>query len=389
MNCENDEKWLMSCCTRIALDNAGRKCLITEETPGVDVMENVLDAFDECKVAIIFGTESYGERGDATFSSKEELEFIMKEEMPFFLIKRCKNFKDPLAKSYLLDAPHMNWPLKSKMPKKLVNTILEYINDLETLTTRPDNGFGRFVFANGTKYAGMWVHGQPNGVGRQEYFDGSVFEGTFVNGQREGLGKYTYGEGTNTPGDVYEGNYVAGTREGEGKYLYKSNGKAGERYIGSWKDNLFDGYGSYFYTNGEKYDGMWKAGKMNGTGIYTYAGERTGDVYHGEFKDGRKDGHGEFTYANGDHYIGAFKDDMKHGKGTYLYEESGNKYVGVYAFDQQNGIGEMFYGPGSGKHGDSFRGEFKNGVREGNGLYRPRVGTVKEGVWRDDKFVEA
>lgn len=386
-DCDADAKNLAT-----ELNNAGRKTYVAVEVPGEDLMDSVFDAFEECKLAIIIGTEDYGTEDDTAFDSKEELEFIMKEEMPFYLVSRCSKFKDEETRSYLAGAPSISWPKGKKMPKTLVKNILSHIKDIETQTTKPENGFGKFTFVNGTTYEGMWINGQPNGFGKQVFFDGSVFEGSFLEGEREGLGTYTYGEGTDTPNDVYEGSYVNGNRDGEGKMLYKSGPRSGDVYIGSWKDNLYDGYGSYFYFKSKaKYDGLWKDGKKNGKGIFSFGGKRKGDVYHGEFKDDFMCGNGELKYSNGDHYVGQFENDEMHGDGTFLWYKTGNKYVGKFAFGKMDGHGELAYGPGSGKHGDSYVGDFVAGKRDGRGKY-VKKGTklmdADEKAWANDEVVK-
>ena len=47
-------------------------------------------------------------------------------------------------------------------------------------------------------------------------------------------------------------------------YLYKNN----DKYIGDWKDDLFDGVGIYLFENGDFFYGELKAGKKHGRGIY-------------------------------------------------------------------------------------------------------------------------
>lgn len=58
-------------------------------------------------------------------------------------------------------------------------------------------------------------------------------------------------------------------------------------YEGSFKLNLFEGFGTASYVNGSKYIGHWKDGKRNGFGRlmlmenYSYHGNFQNDRFHG------------------------------------------------------------------------------------------------------------
>ena len=54
-----------------------------------------------------------------------------------------------------------------------------------------------------------------------------------------------------------------------------------------------------------------------------------GNKYVGEWKDNKYDGQGTFTAASGDKYVGGFKDGKYHGQGTYTFA-NGTKRVGYY-----------------------------------------------------------
>ena len=78
---------------------------------------------------------------------------------------------------------------------------------------------------------------------------------------------------------------------------------------------MFNGQGTLIFTDsGNKYVGMFKNDLFNGQGIYTYA---NGNKYAGAFQDDLFNGQGRYSYANGDSYVGRFKDDLFDGQGTY------------------------------------------------------------------------
>ena len=63
-------------------------------------------------------------------------------------------------------------------------------------------------------------------------------------------------------------------------------------------------------------------------GTYTYLNDDqfNGDKYVGEFKNNLFNGYGTYTFASGDKYVGEFKDHEKAWTGN-LYLASGDKYV--------------------------------------------------------------
>ncbi len=62
---------------------------------GGNILAKIVDSLSTCRMALIFGTEDYGEEGTVKFSTRGELEFIQDNNIPFFLLKMCDNFRDP------------------------------------------------------------------------------------------------------------------------------------------------------------------------------------------------------------------------------------------------------------------------------------------------------
>ncbi len=56
----------------------------------------------------------------------------------------------------------------------------------------------------------------------------------------------------------------------------------GTKYVGEWKDDKFNGQGTYTYANGTKYVGEWKDSKYHGQGTHTFA---DGRVKEGIWRD--------------------------------------------------------------------------------------------------------
>ena len=91
----------------------------------------------------------------------------------------------------------------------------------------------------------------------------------------------------------------------DGKSMLDCEFADGERYLGSFKDGLYHGHGTYIWNDGSKYIGEFKDGLTHGHGTYIYA---SGEKYIGEFKDA--------IYWNGVYYN---TDGTV--KGTYWYGE--------------------------------------------------------------------
>jgi hypothetical protein len=97
---------------------------LMEENPE-DMSEQVADLLDASKMVIIFGTESYGKATASTFSTKEELQFVMAEKKPFYLIKMCERFQDSRTRFYLPnESVATNWLPSEEMPSDLMESIL-------------------------------------------------------------------------------------------------------------------------------------------------------------------------------------------------------------------------------------------------------------------------
>ena len=90
---------------------------------------------------------------------------------------------------------------------------------------------------------------------------------------------------------------------------------------------MFNGQGTLIFTDsGNKYVGTFKNDLFNGQGIYTYV---NGNKYEGAFQDDLFNGQGRYSYANGDSYVGRFKDDLFDGQGTYK-EADGSVKQGLW-----------------------------------------------------------
>jgi hypothetical protein len=252
------------------------------------------------------------------------------------------------------------------------------------------NGNGTLHYANGDRYVGQWKDGLRDGLGNLYKNDGSTQKGIWkedvlvkeqnstppivnnpnnsknrlpdCNGVFTGPCYYAgaVSKGGQTSLNRYEGEILNSRWHGAGIYYYLDPGDLrGDRYEGNFINGSKEGKGTYYWSSRDVYVGDFKNNKIEGFGTKTYS---TGSKYVGEFKNGQFDGQGTFTYlTEGDEYVGQFKEDYRHGSGIYSYA-NGERYVGMYQKGKKNGQG-ILYG--------------KNGS------------ILKQGVWKDGKFVEA
>ena len=70
----------------------------------------------------------------------------------------------------------------------------------------------------------------------------------------------------------------------------------GNRYVGQFVDDEFEGKGHYWWRDGAEYEGTYVEGRTNGFGTYKFV---NGDVYSGGWKDDKRHGVGIHMCKNG------------------------------------------------------------------------------------------
>ena len=110
----------------------------------------------------------------------------------------------------------------------------------------------------------------------------------------------------------------------------KSN-KAGDKYVGEYREGKKDGQGIFTFSDGEKYDGEWKNDKRNGIGKNVWA---NGSMYIGEWKSNKQNGFGTFSFANGDRDVGQWIDNKLNGDAVQYYSDGSIFRQGVFKDDK-------------------------------------------------------
>ena len=180
---------------------------------------------------------------------------------------------------------------------------------------------------------------------------------------------------------IYKGSWnFQGEKEGYGIFYDIK----GNKYIGEWKKDKFDGKGRIISLNGDCYDGDFKEGIIEGYGIFIST--KGGYNYTGEFKNNKFHGRGKLIYDDNTTYEGYFSDGYMHGEGNLLFKD-GSYYKGNFDKNNYNGKGKFYFHDGRKYNGDwknsimdgegvfswdddtKYKGTYKNNVREGNGVY--------------------
>lgn len=148
----------------------------------------------------------------------------------------------------------------------------------------------------------------------ETYADGSVYEGQRLNSLKHGMGRFQYSDG-----GVYDGDWFEGTMHGIGTLFYATGQIA---YQGEWKHDKFHGRGTIYHQTPARLTGEFDYTNFDKLGDYW-------TKYEGEFADDVKDGVGTLYLSNGDRFDGDFKQDLINGKGLYTFA-NGKRILGEW-----------------------------------------------------------
>ena len=181
-----------------------------------------------------------------------------------------------------------------------------------------------------------------------------IYEGSWNNNfEKEG-----FGISIDKNGNKYIGNWKDDNFNGKGRIISIN----GDYYEGDWKSGIIEGFGIFYSSsNNYKYEGTFKNNKFDGKGKLTY--EKENIKYVGYFKNGVKEGKGKMIFGNKSKYEGQFKNDLFCGEGTFEWPD-GRKYIGRWKNNCMEGIGEFIFDDNT-----RYKGEYKKNKREGKGVF--------------------
>ena len=160
-----------------------------------------------------------------------------------------------------------------------------------------------------------------------------TYEGEFKNNLKEGYGKYIYEDGT-----CYIGEWKHNLKNGKGIIYYENNTI---KYEGNFFKDKFKGWGKFYYPDGKYYIGEWKNNLRHGDGKLYYKNNNI--EYEGNFYEDKFQGKGKYYYENRDYYKGEWKDNQRNGKGTLFLFEQNIQLEGIFKNDKLQGNIEKFY----------------------------------------------
>ena len=265
---------------------------------------------------------------------------------------------------------------KNKKSTKSSSDEKDY-NENEDKSGMIKEGYGKFIFNDGTEFSGIFNNNVLQHYGRYSNLNqGNVnnkhekeiiiandinyeeFIGEYKDYVPDGFGIYkNYITNLKIKG-IFKGNSILGIgieKSVEGGYVYE----------GDFVNNKKEGYGTMKWKDGYIYQGEFKNNQMNGYGIIQYPGN---NYYQGEVKNGRMEGFGEFFWKNDKKYIGHYKNDQRAGFGILIVKNNQfNKLVHLNE-NENNFVG--------------FIGFWKNGNMDGFGMKVSKT-EVKYGIWEN------
>lgn len=157
-----------------------------------------------------------------------------------------------------------------------------------------------------------------DGKASATFENGDTYVGAYVNQKRNGKGVYTH----TSAGATYDGDFVDGQKHGVGTMTYPDKSK----YEGTWRNDIIQGRGVYFYANGDRYSGEFDKGVKHGQGTYVYASD--GSMISGAWNEG-KFVNGTWSSKDGTTLSGSFNDNIPEGDVHYVLP-TGNQQKGAY-----------------------------------------------------------
>ena len=194
--------------------------------------------------------------------------------------------------------------------------------------------------------------------------------------KRSNNGKYINGKYIWEDGKYYIGEYKDNIPNGKGKKYY-SNGNI--LYEGDFINGKFEGNGKYYCNNGYYFIGEYKDGLRNGKGIKYH---NNGNIYfEGDYINDKADGYGKCFWDDGEYYLGQFKNGSIEGKGTIYYKNGKIKYDGDWINNRLDGYGKYVI-----ENGEYYIGQWKKNFRHGKGILYHSNGNIEyEGDWINDE----
>ena len=262
------------------------------------------------------------------------------------------------------------------------------INNKEDKQGLMKEGFGKFIFNDGTEFCGIFHQNILQNYGqytRFNYKQKNDKEIIIINNNKDeefigeykknyipdGFGIYKNFITNLKVKGIFKGNCISGIGievSEEGDYIY----------YGEFINNKKEGYGTIEWKDGSKYQGEFKDNQINGYGIIKYPDNK---FYQGEIKNSRMEGFGEFFWKDEKRYIGNYKNDKRNGFGIYIFKDDKQQSPINNRANKKNSLLDNFF---------AYIGFWKNGNMDGFGMIVNRQ-EIKYGLWEKNanrRFLE-
>jgi hypothetical protein len=94
------------------------KIFVCDEAAGTNLMEVIVKNISSCRLAIVMGSRTYGQKTASAFSTFEELQYIKGKNKPMFLVKMCDEFASELADFALISTMYEQWKPSNQFEKE-------------------------------------------------------------------------------------------------------------------------------------------------------------------------------------------------------------------------------------------------------------------------------
>ena len=121
---------------KLALEAQGLSVFLCAVQVGGDLMDEIVQNIDRCRLVGILGTKTYGKDTGLGFCTADELKFIISEKKAIFLVKMCDRFEEPLTRFRLGDhVAYYPWQPRNEaeqriLPADLVGAICTKLKSL-------------------------------------------------------------------------------------------------------------------------------------------------------------------------------------------------------------------------------------------------------------------
>ena len=239
------------------------------------------------------------------------------------------NIKNKMKMKYKYSGYVLKKNRNKKEKEKVYENSSSFSEEKKIISNKEDKhglikeGFGKFIFNDGTEFYGIFHqnklknYGKYTSINHKEKNDQKIivnnknyeeFMGEYNNYVPDGFGIYKNFFTNLKVQGIFKGNYISGIGiedSVEGNYLY----------YGEFINNKKEGYGTIEWKDGSKYQGEFKDNQINGYGMIKFPNNK---FYQGEVKNARMEGFGEFFWNDEKRYIGNYKNDKRNGFGIYI-----------------------------------------------------------------------